>query len=239
MKISLFIALFFLGLSAAWATHSPLYTYEELSKIVGYRDVWEAHQQGRLSYDEHWALSSYVEYDDPIYPEINDYLRSGKTDPLYYFSTVNELQETVANIDSGISKLAQLPGNLMTFRGVTFGYRGNRCYEQNEEYTDLGFVSTTVVKSVAEGFAGVYSEKKKGSGVLYLYSNSEKHPGLLINPLEKEVLIPRGKTYKVMQRKDINGVCHMLIQICEKVCLSNESRSEVSSYWQKTIEVAR
>jgi hypothetical protein len=233
MKLCLIFSLILLGLNPAWANHSPIYSYEELSKIVGYRDIWEAHQQGRLSLDEHWALSSYVEYDDPIYPEINIYLRSGKSDQLYYFESVDELKKTVVNMDSGLEKLAKLPGNLITFRGTTFEFRENRCYDQNEEYRDLGFVSTSVVKSVAEGFAGVHSEKKKGSGVLYLYSNTEQHPGLLINPLEKEVLLPRGMTYKVMKRKDLGGVCHMMVQICEKICQTTISRAEISDYWEK------
>ena len=227
---------FLLGINAAWAGHSPIYSYEELSKSVGYRDSWEAYQQGRISLEEQWALSSYVEYDDPIFPEINQYLRLGISDPLYYFESVDELKKTVSNMDSGIGKLAKLPGNLITFRGVTFEFRENRCYDQNEEYRDLGFVSTSVVKSVAEGFAGVHSEKKKGSGVLYLYSNAEQHPGLLINPLEKEVLLPRGVTYKIMKKKDLQGVCHMLVQICEKVCLMQAARPEVDVYWDKTIE---
>ena len=227
---------FLLGLNAAWAGHAPLYSYEELSQIIGYRDIWETYQQGRISLDEHWALSSYVEYDDPIYPEINQYLRLGKSDPLYYFESLDELKKTVLNMDSGLKKLAKLPGNLLTFRGTSFGFRENRCYDQNEEYRDLGFVSTSVVKSVAEGFAGVHSEKKKGSGVLYLYSNAEQHPGLLINPLEKEVLLPRGMNYKVMKRKDLGGVCHLLVQICETVCQTSISRPEISVYWDASLE---
>jgi hypothetical protein len=142
-------------------------------------------------------------------------------------------------MDPGIGKLAKLPGNLLTFRGTTFEFRENRCYDHNEEYRDLGFVSTSVVKSVAEGFAGVHSEKKKGSGVLYLYSNAEQHPGFLINPLEKEVLLPRGTTYKVMKTKHLGGVCHMMVQICEKACLNTISRAEISDYWEKTMVKAQ
>lgn len=239
MKLCLFISFLLLGLNPAWAGHSPIYSYEELSKTVGYRDTWEAYQQGRISLEEQWALSSYVEYDDPIFPEINEYLRLGKVDPLYYFESVDELKKTVLNMDSGLEKLAKLPGDLLTFRGTTFEFRENRCYVQNEEYRDLGFVSTSVEKSVAEGFAGVHSEKKKGSGVLYLYSNAQTHPGLLINPLEKEVLLPRGMNYKVMQRKDLGGVCHLLVQICEKVCQTTISRSEISVYWNMTLEKAQ
>jgi hypothetical protein len=37
----------------------------------------------------------------------------------------------------------------------------------------------------------------------------------------------------VMQSKEIKTVCHMLVQICEKVYLLSEMRYEVSDYWKK------
>ncbi len=236
MKNILFILLTFIPLSTAIAGHSPIYTYKELSQIVGYTDIYEAQNQKKVLEEEAWALQSYVEYDDPIYPEINNYLRTGKAEDLYYFTDIKELEKTISNMDAGIKKLAKLPSNLMTFRGVTFGFRKNKCYEKNEIYTDKAFVSTSVKLSVAEAFAGVETEKNKGSGVLYLYSDSSKHPGILINQLEEEVLLPRGLTFKVMDRADHEGVCQLLVQICRDSCSENIKDSRLVENWKKLIK---
>lgn len=236
MKNILFILLSFLPLSTVIAGHSPLYTYKELAQIVGYTDIYEAQNQKKVLEEEAWALQSYVEYDDPIYPEINQFLRTGKTEDLYYFTSHEDLKKTISNMDAGIKKLAKLPSNLMTFRGVTFGFRKNKCYDKNEVYTDKAFVSTSVRLSIAEGFAGVESEKSKGSGVLYLYSNSSKHPGILINQLEEEVLLPRGLTFKVMERADHEGVCQLLVQICNNTCSEKVKDPLLLENWKKIIK---
>lgn len=224
--------LFLFSIASAFAHNSPFYTYKELSLIVGYSDIYEAQNQKKVLEEEAWALQSYVEYDDPIYPEINNYLRTGKTEELYYFTDTQELIKTITNMDHGIKKLAKLPKNLMTFRGVTFGFRNNKCYEKNEVYTDKAFVSTSVKLAVAEAFAGVQTEKKKGSGVLYLYSDASKHPGILINQLEEEVLLPRGLTFKVMDRVDRNGTCQLLVQICGQTCSDKINNSTISEAWK-------
>jgi hypothetical protein len=217
------------GINLAFAEHSPLFTYEELSKVVGYHEIWDAHKSGRISEDEHWALDSYVNYDDPIYPEINRYLRTGETEELYYFESPEALIASILNMDSGITKLATLPDNLMTFRGVTFEFRNKQCYSKGEEFTDKAFVSTSVQFSVAAGFAGINSDSKNGSGILYLYSDTKSHPGILINSLEKEVLLPRGLTFKVMDRVDRKNACHLLVQICSQSCTQEVSKKEIKA----------
>lgn len=236
MKNILFLLLTLLPLSTVFAGHSPLYSYKELSAIVGYTDIYEAQNQKKVLEEEAWALQSYVEYDDPIYPEINQFLRTGKAEDLYYFTSVEDLKKTISNMDNGIKKLAKLPANLMTFRGVTFGFRKNKCYDKNEIYTDKAFVSTSVKLSVAEGFAGVQSEKAKGSGILYLYSDSSRHPGILINQLEEEVLLPRGLTFKVMDRVDQGGTCQLLVQICGDTCSDRVKNSTISDAWNKLMK---
>lgn len=228
MKFTLLMFLSF-GINLAFAEHSPLFTYEELSKVVGYHEIWDAHKSGRISEDEHWALDSYVNYDDPIYPEINRYLRTGETEELYYFESPEALIASILNMDSGITKLATLPDNLMTFRGVTFEFRNKQCYSKGEEFTDKAFVSTSVQFSVAAGFAGINSDSKNGSGILYLYSDTKSHPGILINSLEKEVLLPRGLTFKVMDRVDRKNACHLLVQICSQSCTQEVSKKEIKA----------
>ena len=78
--------------------NTSLYTFEELQKMMGFNDAWEAHKKGLITEDEHWALSSYIEYDDPIYPEINNYLRTGKSDELWYFEDLNSLKKTIKDM---------------------------------------------------------------------------------------------------------------------------------------------
>ncbi len=229
MKNLLLFATLLLGTNLAFAGHSPIYSYEELSKIVGYKEIWDAHKEGRINEDEHWALDSYVNYDDPVYPEINQFLRKGESDELYYFESPEALKASILNMDSGITKLATLPDNLMTFRGVTFEFRNKQCYSKGEEFTDKAFVSTSVQFSVAAGFAGINSESKNGSGILYLYSDTKSHPGILINSLEKEVLLPRGLTFKVMDRVDRKNACHLLVQICSHSCSQEISKKEIKA----------
>ena len=236
MGKTIIILHFILSITSALADHSPFYSYKELSAIVGYRDIYEAQNQKKVLEEEAWALQSYVEYDDPIYPEINSYLRTGKAEELYYFTDVDDLKKTISNMDKGIKKLAKLPSNLMTFRGVTFGFRQNKCYEKNEVYLDKAFVSTSVKLGVAEAFAGVETEKLKGSGVLYLYTDSSKHPGILINQLEEEVLLPRGLTYKVMDRVDRNGSCQLLVQICNQTCSEEVENLTVQKTWNSLMK---
>ena len=214
--------------------NGPIFSYQELSKMVGYNDVWEAHQAQRLSYGEAMALTSYVSYDDAIYPEINEYLRFGKAEDLYYFQSKDELLKTIEDMDSGIKKIAILPQNLMSFRGVSFKFRNNKCYQKNETFSDPAFVSTSVDLSVANSFSGALSDEIKSSGVLYLYSN-DNHPGILINPLEDEVLLPRNLKFKVMDRVDQGKVCRLLIQICVKECTKEVSRPDISQAWKKLI----
>jgi hypothetical protein len=223
---------FFIFLSNLWAVSpGPIFSYKELSEIVGYHDVWNAYQSNRLSYDQVMALSSYVSYDDPIYPEINDYLRTRRAGELYYFSDIKELKKTIEHIDAGIKKLDSLPSNLLSFRGVSFQFRNNKCYDKNEVFIDRAFGSTSVKHSVAESFSGSLSDEIKSSGVLYLYSN-DRHPGILINPLEDEVLLPRNLTFKVMDRVDQGKVCRLLVQICIKECTNEVSRPEVVQVWK-------
>jgi hypothetical protein len=90
--------------------------------------------------------------------------------------------------------------------------------------------------SVAEDFAGVETEKSKGSGILYLYSGPSKHPGILINQLEEEVLLPRGLTFKVMERVDHAGVCQLLVQICGHTCSEKVKDSFLVENWKKIIK---
>lgn len=232
MKFTLLMFLSF-GINLAFAEHSPLFTYEELSKVVGYHEIWDAHRSGRISKDEHWALDSYVNYDDPIYPEINHYLRTGESEELYYFESPEALKASILNMDSGITKLATLPDNLMTFRGVTFEFRNKECYKKDEVFTDKAFVSTSVQFSVAAGFAGINSESKNGSGLMYLYSDTKNHPGILLNSLEKEVLLPRGLTFKVMDRVDRKSACHLLVQICSHSCNSEISKKEIKQTFDR------
>lgn len=220
----------------AWAAiPGPFYSYEELSKIVGYNDVWDAHQSKRVTEDEALALSSYVSYDDPIYPEINEYLRFGRADELYYFQNKQELLRTIKSMDKGIKKLAILPENLMSFRGVNFKFRNDKCYQKNDTFSDPAFVSTSVDLSVANSFAGTLSDEIKSPGVYYLYSN-DKHPGILINPLEDEILLPRNLKFKVMERIDQGKVCRLLVQICVKECTKEISRPDILQAWKKILE---
>ena len=226
----------FIFVTNLWATSpGPIFSYKELSQIVGYEDVWKAYESQRISYDEVMALSSYVSYDDPIYPEINEYLRTGKADLLYYFTNVDELKISISQMDSGIKKLAILPANLLSFRGVNFKFRNDKCYKKGEIFNDPGFGSTSVNHSVAESFSGAIADNIKSSGVLYLYSN-DRHPGILINSLEEEVLLPRNLKFKIMDRVDQGKVCRLLVQICVTECTNEVSRLEVTQNWKKIFQ---
>jgi len=198
---------------------------------MGFNDAWDAHKKGHLTEDEHWALSNYVAYDDPIYPEINNFLRTGKSDDLWYFEDLAALKKTIKDMDSAIKKLAKLPHNLLSFRGVSFDFRKGKCFEIGDSYSDKAFVSTSTAMHVARNFSGLYSDNKKGGGILYLYSNTTTHPGILINPLEKEILLARGLKYKVMDRIDEKLGCHLLVQICVEECRSNVHKSDIEQTW--------
>jgi len=235
MNKLILILLFSLSLStvSAQTHHSPLYTFEELQKMIGYNDAWEAHKKGLITEDEHWALSNYVMYDDPIYPEINNYLRKGEANELMYFEDLNALKKTIKDMDTGIKKLAKLPHNLISYRGVSFGFRKGKCFDIGDSYQDKAFVSTSTAMHVARNFSGLYSENKNGGGILYLYSNAQKHPGIMINPLEKEILLARNLKYKVMDRVDEKLGCHLLVQICVEECRSNVHKTDVEQTWQE------
>jgi hypothetical protein len=231
--ILLLFITFSISIVSAQTNHSPIYTFEELQKMMGFTDAWDAHKKGLITEDEHWALSNYVEYNDPIYPEINNYLRTGKADDLWYFEDLDALKKTINDMDSGIKKLTKLPHNLISFRGVSFGFRKGKCFEIGDSYHDKAFVSTTTAMHVARNFSGLYSENKKGGGILYLYSNAQKHPGILINPLEKEILLGRNLKYKVMDRVDEKLGCHLLVQICVEECRAKVHKADIEQTWQE------
>lgn len=183
--------------------------------------------------DEVMSLEAYISKEDPIYGEINGYLRYHPQPYEWYGTGPDEAKVIVGHIDNILRRAPRLPGDLVLFRGLGLGYRQDKPFETGEEFTDKGYVSASVTYSVARYFAVEMAdgEKPDRRAVFALYFSAPGERGILIDQGEDEVILGHGRKFKVMARKAGPVKYDLyLVQVCAASC-DAAVRGDVKDFW--------
>lgn len=205
------------------------YDFKSLYRSLGYpsADFFGS------SEDEVTALEAYISKEDPIYGEINGYLRYHPQPYEWYGTGPDDAKVIVGHIDKMLLRAPELPGDLLLFRGLGLGYRQDKPFEAGEEFTDKGYVSTSVSYSVARYFAVEMADEEKPDrrAVFALYFAGPGERGILIDQGEDEVILGHGRKFRVMGRKAGPGKYDLyLVQVCAASC-DITLRGDVKDFW--------
>lgn len=205
------------------------YDFKSLYRSLGYpsADFFGS------SEDEVMALEAYISKEDPIYGEINGYLRYHPQPYEWYGTGPDDAKLIVGHIDNILLRAPKLPGDLVLFRGLGLGYRQNKPFAAGEEFTDKGYVSTSVTYSVARYFAVEMADEEKPDrrAVFAMYFAGPGGRGILIDQGEDEVILGHGRKFRVMARKAGTEKYDLyLVQVCAASC-DVTLRGDVKNYW--------
>jgi hypothetical protein len=185
------------------------------------------------SEEELQDITTYTSKEDTFYGEINGYLRFHPAPYEWYGTGPEDAKVIVEHIDRVFTRAPAIPGDLILFRGLGLGWHGSKPFAAGEEFTDKGYVSTSVTYSVARYFALEMGDEEKPERraifAIYLTRPSEK--GILVDQGEDEVMLPRGRKFRVMAQKA--GVAKYdlyLVQACAAAC-ETTLRGDVSAFW--------
>lgn len=183
--------------------------------------------------EEVMDLDTYTSKYDSFYDEINGYLRFHPAPYEWYGTGPEDARAIVARLDNVFRRAPAIPGDLILFRGLGLGWHGGKPLAQGEEFTDKGYVSTSVSYGVARYFALEMGDEEKPErrAVFVLYLTKPEERGILVDQGEDEVMLPRGRKFRVMARKD--GALKYdlyLVQACAAVC-ETATRPDVSDFW--------
>ena len=179
-------------------------------------------------------LESYTSKQDAFYAEINGYLRFYPEPYDWYGTGPEDAKSIVANIDRIFARAPALPADLILFRGLDLKFRAGKPYAANEEFTDKGYVSTSVSYKVAEYFTTIGDDKGKNSGkaVFAIYNNRPGEKGLLIDQGEDEVILRHGLKFRAMARRETGkGYDLYLVQACSGAC-DAAIKEDVRIFWE-------
>jgi len=143
-----------------------------------------------LSEDEQAALRV---YQGPAHEDMNNSLRFGTIDE----STAR--LDQIRSIDAAIENAPPLPEDVTLYRGINDDV-ASQLANGVSEFTDNGFLSTSLRSGAAEDF-GTVMEIRAPAGTKGFYMNS--NPRGRIGPVreESELLLARGQTLKVVGRE--------------------------------------
>lgn len=209
-----------LTLFIATCAYGQVYEHSKLQKYVGYNSLYQHPTINRVQLD---FLQYYVDKDGPWRREVNDYLRTG----FWYGWVPEELDKSISAVDKLIETTPVLPKNIILFRGQNMSFM-HRHYSIGEQFTDKTFFSTTSKQGIARFYSG-YSSL---SFVMVIYFEDEKARGLVMNNEDKEVLLARNNTFKIMDSVKRNKRRYGLVQVCPKSgCKIKVSKRKIQKWW--------
>ena len=215
--------------SAAAISGARTYDFKTLYKYLGYPSPGYFGS----SLEEIQDLETYTSKEDTYYKEVNDYLRY-YPEPYTWCGTSPKAAKTmVANIDRIFRRVPALPADIMLFRGIGLGFRGNKSYEVGEEFIEKGYASTSTSFKVAEHFAAPKEEDEPDSrkAVLVIYSNRAGEKGILVDQREDEVILRHGIKFRIMAKKETGKKYDLyLAQACSAPC-EISVRTDVQDFW--------
>ena len=180
-------------------------------------------------------LDAYTTQEDPLYGEINGYLRYYPAPYDWYGTGPEDAKVIVKHIDNIFKRVPALPADLILFRGLGLGYRGNKPFDIGEEFSDKGYTSASASYKVAYHFAvemadGEEKPSRRALFVMYLTRPGEK--GILVDQGEDESILGRGGKFRVMAKKDGSVKCDLyLVQVCAASC-ETALRPEAGAFWK-------
>lgn len=163
---------------------------------------------GGVSYREFTSARDMASFGDSFTPSN---LPSGETDSLAFYKSegygdINALlrsgeygdyESQIKDIDSAISK-SVIPEDVQVFRGISLDMFGDDGIGEGDEFSDNGFVSTSMSFQVASNFtnddAYMVINVPKGSNGIYTDS---QNLGFDAGREEFELLLPRGSSFVV------------------------------------------
>lgn len=184
--------------------------------------------------DEVLDLQTYTSKDDTYYGEINGYLRFHPAPYEWYGTGPEDAKVIVKRLDNIMGRAPAVPGDIVLFRGLGLGWHGDKPFADGEEFTDKGYVSTSVSYEVARYFAVEKDPDEAGASrraVFAIYFTRPAERGILIDQGEAEVMLERGRKFRVMARADGWEEFDLyLVQACAAKC-ETALKPDVSAFW--------
>ena len=221
------------------APASRVYEFKALWQGLGYppaaglSESEDAVRSFGATDDEVMDLATYTSKEDTYYSEINNYLRYYPKPYDWYGIGPEEARRMVGNLDRVFTRVPALPGDVMLFRGVDLKYRASRPYALGEEFSDKGYISTSVSYKVARYFAVEIDDNEATASrkAVYAIYLSRPEKGILIDHAEDEVILGRGMKFKVMAKKDnVKKYDLYLVQACSGPCAASIAPA-AASFW--------
>lgn len=215
---------------AAGAEAARVYDFDSLYRGLGYPSP----DYFGSTVDEVADLRTYTSKDDAFYGEINGYLRYHPAPYEWYGTGPDDAKLIVERLDNIMGRAPEVPGDIVLFRGLGLGWRGNRPFDSGEEFTDRGYVSTSASYDVAEYFAAgkdTGEESPSRRAVFAIYFTRPAERGILVDQGEDEVMLERGRTFRVMAGlAGPRGYDLYLVQACSGAC-ETRLRPEAEAFW--------
>ena len=162
-----------------------------------YTTAKQAFRDGTLTKKDWNRIQSYVGSDSIA---VNNFLRSGKR--LWLANDKDTIEDVIKSIDDIFDVAGvELPGDAVVFRGI---YNANKLFpdgvKPGDVFDDLGYSSTSIKSDVARTFTNTDETATVlaitvPSGTKMLANNTAIQAGQ--EKPEKEILLPRGLTFKV------------------------------------------
>ncbi len=212
------------------AAGAHVYDFKTLYRSLGYPSP---HYFGS-SKEEVEDLHNYTSKEDGIYEEINGYLRFYPEPYTWYGTSPESAKIIVAHVDNIFARVPAIPADIILFRGLGLGYRADKPFDMGEEFIDKGYVSTSLSYSVALHFAiemNEDDEKPTRRAIFVIYLDRPGEKGILVNQGEDEVILNRGRKFRVMAQKDgVKKYDLYLVQACAASC-ETTLRGDVQYFW--------
>ena len=192
--------------------------------IKGKQTTWSSKNMtlDTLSSTERASLREYQRglYNSEVggYTSIQNYLRFNQTKTYGHQWTKAELNKYVGGIDDALKK-SVLNKNVNLYRGVTeyqdyTGLKNLSDLKKGYRFTDKGYSSTTTSKSITKKFSTEVGNKNPAVFIIKTPAGTQAYPMDLISASgEREMLLPRGLTFEVLQVKTFKGVPQITVEI--------------------------
>jgi hypothetical protein len=213
---------------ATGAEAARVYDFDSLYRGLGY----PSEDYFGSADDEVMDVETYISKDDTYYGEINGYLRFYPEPYDWYGISPESAREMVGRIDRVMERAPAIPGDIVVFRGLGLGWRGNKPFEEGEEFTDKAYVSASADFGVARYFAVEKDpEDESRRAVFAIYFTRPEERALLIDQGEDEVMLERGRRFRVMARRHgVKKYDLYLVQACTETCEPGLS-PEAAVFW--------
>ena len=214
--------------AAAAPAPARLYDFGTLYKSLGYPspDLFGS------TAEEVSDLDAYTSQEDPIYTEINGYLRYYPAPYDWSGTGPEDARVIVARMDNIFARVPALPEDAVLLRGLGLGYRDNEPYTPGEEFVDKGYVSATASFKVAYHFAVEMDgreEKPSRRAVFALYFTRPER-AILVDQGEDEAILPHGRRFRVMAARPGGKYDLYLVQLCAASC-ETAVRPAAAAFW--------